>query len=237
MAKWLHSNKGNTMLIYLAYSFCPAHGTNVLRQKFRYYFITSNGIIIPIQNLIGPVHILKYSAMLLYKLLWTRQWAFWSLILHWSNNPHFKWKPLWTQSESLNCSGLSQSRQDRKVRFGVWLNLFELSQEELICSSSVEKSWVFGVWGDLFPQIITDSTTAGGNPRFLQNLPLQRNTNNTSESGQCNGMTGPQRLQNNLRRLEQNFYETHPKSMTRVATAHSRFLELVPVSQISPTSL
>ena len=28
------------------------------------------------------VHILKYSAMLLYKLLWTRQWAFWSLMLH-----------------------------------------------------------------------------------------------------------------------------------------------------------
>ena len=143
--------------------------------------------------------------------------------MDWSNNPHFKWKPLWTQSESLNCSGLSQSRQDRKVRFGVWLNLFELSQEELICSSSVEKSWVFGVWGDLFPQIITDSTTAGGNPRFLQNLS-QRNTNNTSEQNQDNGVAGPQRLQNNLKRLEQIFYETHPKSMTRVYTAHSRFL-------------
>ena len=51
------------MLLYIAYSLCPAHGTNVLRQKFRYYFITSNGIIIPIQNLIDPVHILKYSAM------------------------------------------------------------------------------------------------------------------------------------------------------------------------------
>ena len=81
MATWPHKNKGNTMLLYIAYSFCPAHSTNVLRQKFRYYFITSNGIIIPIQNLIGPVHILKYSAILLYKLLWTRQWAFWSLML------------------------------------------------------------------------------------------------------------------------------------------------------------
>ena len=130
-------------------------------------------------------------------------------MLLWSNNPHFKWGPLWTQSESLNCSGLSQSRQDRKVRFGVWLNLFELSQEELICSSSVEKSWVFGVWGDLFPQIITDSTTAGGNPRFLQNLPLQRNTNNTSESGQ--------------------WYDWRPEASKWSKTARAKlFLKLVP---------
>ena len=40
------------MLLYIAYSLCPAHGTNVLRQKFRYYFITSNGIIILMTQLL-----------------------------------------------------------------------------------------------------------------------------------------------------------------------------------------
>ena len=176
------------MLLYVAYSSCPAHGTNVLRQKFRYYFITSNGIIIPIQNLIGPVHILKYSAMLLYKLLWTRQWAFWSLMLH-------IYIALIKQSSfqveaTLNSirvfelfrSLAIQTRQ--KSPFWCLTQFVRAESRRVNLLSSVEKSWVFGVWGDLFPQIITDSTTAGGNPRFLQNLPLQRHTNNTSESGQ-----------------------------------------------------